>query len=77
MHGSHSAMATMFLYSTLLYFRLFSKEVNGAWQPFSRGNHVPIFHCSYILGCFSKEVNGAWQPFSRGNHVPIFHAPIF
>ena len=43
-HGSHSAVASMFLYSTLLYFRLFCKEVGGAWQPFSRSEHVPIFH---------------------------------
>ena len=42
--GSHSAVATMFLNSTLLYFRLFCKEVDGAWQPFSHNEHVPIFH---------------------------------
>ena len=60
MRGSHSAVATMFLYCTLLYFRLFCKEVDGAWQPFSRDEQDAMFEKIYVLfrEIMNVEVSG-------------------
>ena len=53
-------MTSMFLYSMLLYFRLFCKEVERAWQPFSRDEQDTMFEKIYVLfrEIMNVEVSG-------------------